>query len=60
MGQPVVQAAADGIHHFHTAIADDPIADALYVLLVWGSPGPDRSSHERTLIKFQDLAGAIA
>ena len=31
---PVVQAATDGIHHFRTAIAADPIADALHALLV--------------------------
>jgi hypothetical protein len=31
---PVVQAAVDGLHHFRTAIAADPIADALHALLV--------------------------
>jgi hypothetical protein len=31
---PVVQAAVDGLHHFQTAIAADPIADALHALLV--------------------------
>lgn len=31
---PVIQAAADGIHDFRTAIAHDPIAYALYALLV--------------------------
>ncbi len=31
---PVVQAAVDGVHHFRTGIADDPIAEALYHLLV--------------------------
>lgn len=31
---PVVQAAIDGLHYFRTAIAADPIADALYALLV--------------------------
>ena len=31
---PVVQAAVDGVHHFRSAIAADPIADALHALLV--------------------------
>jgi hypothetical protein len=31
---PIVQAARDGIHHFRTAVAADPIADALHSLLV--------------------------
>ncbi len=31
---PVVQAATDGIHHFRTAIAPDPVADALHALLI--------------------------
>jgi len=31
---PVVQAAVDGLHHFHNAIAADPIADALHALLL--------------------------
>jgi hypothetical protein len=31
---PVVQAATDGIHQFRTAIASDPIADALHALLI--------------------------
>jgi len=31
---PVVQAAVDGLHHFRTAIAADPIADALHALLL--------------------------
>lgn len=31
---PVVQAVTDGIHHFRSAIAPDPIADALHGLLV--------------------------
>jgi hypothetical protein len=31
---PVVQAAADGVHQFRTALADDPIADALHALLL--------------------------
>jgi len=31
---PVVQAAADGVHQFRTALADDPIADALHTLLL--------------------------
>jgi hypothetical protein len=30
---PVVQAAVDGLHYFRTAIAADPIADALHALL---------------------------
>jgi len=31
---PVVQAATDGLHHFRTAIAADPIAEALHTLLI--------------------------
>jgi len=31
---PVVQAATDGLHQFHTAIAADPIDDALHALLI--------------------------
>ena len=31
---PVVQAATDGLHQFRSAIADDPIAEALHCLLV--------------------------
>jgi hypothetical protein len=30
---PVVQAAVDGLHYFRTAIAADPVADALHALL---------------------------
>lgn len=31
---PVIQAAVDGLHHFRTAIAADPIAEALHHLLL--------------------------
>ena len=31
---PVVEAAFDGLHHFRTSIAPDPIAEALHGLLV--------------------------
>jgi hypothetical protein len=31
---PVVNAASDGLYHFRTAIAPDPIADALHTLLL--------------------------
>jgi hypothetical protein len=31
---PVVEAATDGIYHFRTSRADDPIADSLHRLLI--------------------------
>jgi hypothetical protein len=38
---PVLQAATDGVHQFRTALADDPIADALHTLLLTlGIVGP--------------------